>query len=170
MWVPITLNELHHTIANAETAMDAALQPIWQAIPVEPMKWKLHPWGDAGGGFWVVAIFGGHVLWFNDIEWGFNLSRYREWGTIGEYRCNEDELQDMMKDVRDILMTGRSPEASGHRSPSRRSTRATYDSLQPARRYGPCDPNAARLRPGRRMLIRYAARTHSSREARRRTN
>jgi hypothetical protein len=88
MWTPITIEELFVQIVAGEKAMDVAILPMWQAIRIKPVKWQLHPWGDEGGGYWVVAIFGQHVLWFNDIEWGFNLSRYSVLGEIGEYCCN----------------------------------------------------------------------------------
>lgn len=59
-----------------------------------PAKWHLSPWGDLGGGFWVVAVRDDRVLWYNDIEDGFNVSRFTETGTIPstEYSCNQDDL------------------------------------------------------------------------------
>lgn len=57
------------------------------------------PYGDLGGGFWVVAIIGRFVAWFNDIEDGFNVSRYSKYGVIGEYWCNQDELEWAMQRV-----------------------------------------------------------------------
>jgi hypothetical protein len=48
---------------------------------------------SSGGGFWVVAIVGQTVIWYNDIEEGFNRSRYSAYGTIDDYWCNHDELE-----------------------------------------------------------------------------
>jgi hypothetical protein len=28
-------------------------------------------------GFWVVAVYADRVLWFNDIEWDFNVSTFK---------------------------------------------------------------------------------------------
>lgn len=53
----------------------------------------LHPWGDEGGGFWIVALLGSRVIWFNDIEDGFNISTWSTQGSIDEYYCNQDELE-----------------------------------------------------------------------------
>jgi hypothetical protein len=105
----MTENELLEQIAAGEKAMDVALLPMWQAIRVEPAKWQLHPWGDMGGGFWVVAIFGQYVLWFNDIEGGFNLSRYRAFGKIDEYCCNQDELHHSIYQVQQLMQSGKLP-------------------------------------------------------------
>jgi hypothetical protein len=62
-----------------------------------------------GGGFWVVAIMGERVVWFNDIEEGFNLSRYNEPGVIAEYWCNQDELNHTMSAMMHFIETGEGP-------------------------------------------------------------
>jgi hypothetical protein len=80
-------------IARALAAYDDAVRSEWERIRIEPEKWRCSPWGDATGGFWAVAIDDGRVLWFNDIEEGFNWSRYSTRGTIDEYFCNQDELE-----------------------------------------------------------------------------
>ena len=62
---------------------------------VAPTKWRLSPWGDEGGGFWVVAVHGSRALWFNDIEYGFNVSEFEIRGEIpgDEYWCNQESLR-----------------------------------------------------------------------------
>ena len=104
-------------IAVGEKSMDADLLLMWQAIRVIPTKWELHPWGDEGGGFWVVAIFGHHVLWLNDIEDGFNLSRYSAPGEIDEYWCNQDELHHSMNQIAEFMKSGVSPGRFGPPKP-----------------------------------------------------
>ena len=73
----------------------AALEKAPLAAAVAPAKWQLSPWGDLGGGFWVIAVMEDRVLWYNDIEDGFNVSRFVTLGTIPstEYWCNQDELR-----------------------------------------------------------------------------
>jgi len=39
-----------------------------------------------------VGIIGRSVIWYNDIEDGFNISKYATYGRIDEYWCNQDEL------------------------------------------------------------------------------
>ena len=41
----------------------------------------------------MVAIIGTTVIWYNDIEEGFNRSRYSTYGTIDDYWCSQDELE-----------------------------------------------------------------------------
>ncbi len=86
---------------------------LWELVRVVPEKWALPPWGDNGGGFWVVGMIGGHVVWYNDIEEGFNLSCYRERGVIGEYWCNQGSLQPVMWDLLQRIETGEMPDRLG---------------------------------------------------------
>ncbi len=96
-WKPITELEMAGMISEAESKMNASAHQIWELIRLsEPEKWELHPWGDEGGGFWVVAIAGKTCLYFNDIEYGFNSSSFKKWGVIDEYVCDQVELQDVM--------------------------------------------------------------------------
>ncbi|MHB0938131.1 MAG: hypothetical protein ACYDCO_24220 [Armatimonadota bacterium] len=66
---------------------------LWELIRIDPEKWQLHPWGDEGGGFWVVAIIGNYCQYYNDIEHGFNWSQYQEHGLISDYWCSQDDLE-----------------------------------------------------------------------------
>ncbi|MET3135036.1 hypothetical protein AAKU55_005339 [Oxalobacteraceae bacterium GrIS 1.11] len=66
---------------------------LWKIIRISPQKWLEKSYGEPGGGFWVVAIFGCTVIWYNDIEDGFNRSTYSEFGVLDEYVCNQDALE-----------------------------------------------------------------------------
>src|ERR1700704_654646 len=92
-WNPISAAALKARIAQVYKRMNPAQRALWEAIRIEPQKWQQHPYGDPGGGFWVVAIVGRTVIWFNDVEDGFNRSRYLEYGEIDDYLCNQDELE-----------------------------------------------------------------------------
>ncbi len=72
--------------------MSPQQERLWQMIRIQPAKWAKHTHGEEGGGFWVVAAFGTKVVWYNDIEEGFNRSRYRERGIIAEYWAEQDDL------------------------------------------------------------------------------
>jgi hypothetical protein len=91
-WQPISEAELLLEINRGVEKMVTVQRRVWEMVKVMPRKWQLHPWGDQGGGFWVVAILEQTVVWFNDIEDGFNISQYTESGVIADYRCNQDEL------------------------------------------------------------------------------
>jgi len=92
-WEPIAKTALQARIAQGVARMTGAQRRLWHAIEIEPVRWEQHPYGDPGGGFWVVAIIGGTVVWYNDIEEGFNRSAYSRFGIIDEYFCNHDELE-----------------------------------------------------------------------------
>jgi len=104
-WQPISSDELWGKINSACTRMDVHQERLWEAIRITPEKWALHPWGDLGGGFWVVAIIGEMVVWYNDIEDGFNRSNYEKYGTINQYRCNQDELEHSIQQIMDFIST-----------------------------------------------------------------
>jgi hypothetical protein len=73
--------------------MSPSIRRIWEKIKLPKLqKWKQSPMGDEGAGFWVVAIYGNHCLYYNDIEDGFNESIFSEWGKIDEYFCSQIEL------------------------------------------------------------------------------
>ncbi len=91
-WKPITLSELYDEIQKTETDLSGELWNFWQLIKTEPTKWAEKDFGDEGGGFWAVAICGTKVIWYNDIEDGFNISEYNTYGKIEGYYCNQDEL------------------------------------------------------------------------------
>jgi hypothetical protein len=93
MWKPISEELIWQKINDSWGRMSPPQQRLWELIKVPPEKWKQNPWGNEGGGFWVVAIYGNTVIWYNDIEEGFNRSSYRNFGEIIEYLCNQDELE-----------------------------------------------------------------------------
>lgn len=92
-WEPISATALRKRIAQGCARMTPAQRRLWEAIRIEPEKWQQHPFGDNGRGFWVIGLIGRTVIWFNDIEDGFNRSRFSEYGTIDDYWCNQDELE-----------------------------------------------------------------------------
>ena len=96
-------------IADGEAEMTLREHRLWDLIRIHPIKWQLPPWGDQGNGFWVVAIFGRNVVWYNDIEEGFNRSPYATEGIIGDYRCNQDDLQLPVRQLLDEIDTGHTP-------------------------------------------------------------
>ena len=92
-WKPIAEPALLARVSQAEARMTAAQRRLWEAVRIPPEKWQQDPYGNAGAGFWVVAVIGSTVIWYNDIEDGFNRSRYAAYGQIEDYWCNQDELE-----------------------------------------------------------------------------
>jgi hypothetical protein len=92
-WCSIDEQALRNRVAQGVARMSSVQLRLWEAIHIEPQKWLQHPYGDSGNGFWVVAIIGRTVIWYNDIEEGFNRSSYASYGKIEDYWCNQDELE-----------------------------------------------------------------------------
>jgi hypothetical protein len=94
MWEPIRESEILQLISSAEEEMEIEpqLRLFWERIKVNPIKWHLSPWGDEGGGFWVVALIGRKCIYFNDIEEGFNVGCWSHLGCIDNYWCNQTDL------------------------------------------------------------------------------
>lgn len=103
---PMSEADLWDLINEAEARMTPAQAGMWEAIRILPEKWQQHPYGNESGGFWAVGLFGRWVLWFNEIEEGFNLSAYKRYGVIDEYFCNQDELEWAIQNVLRLIELG----------------------------------------------------------------
>jgi len=103
-WRPASEADLADAIECGVAKMNSTQLKAWCAVEVPPERWSLPPWSDNGGGFWVVAVYGSAVVWFNDIEEGFNLSSFQRWGVIDEYGCEQSELEVVIQQVVDTLM------------------------------------------------------------------
>ena len=99
MWHSITLDSLNTLIADSLVEVDVRCCNLFEALRIEPEKWLLEPWGNEGGGFWVVAVCGKWAVWYNDIEEGFNFSRFHSWGNLGEYWCDNLELKHVLNRI-----------------------------------------------------------------------
>ncbi len=89
IWSAITYLELQKEIQAAEKELPCTLSNFWNFIRIEPEKWAEKKYGEEGNGFWVVAIMGKQIIWYNDIEDGFNVSSYSSYGLIEEYACSQ---------------------------------------------------------------------------------
>src|SRR3569833_1344925 len=89
MWTPISFGDLYTNISEGEDALKSnvyekeELFTFWRNIEINPEKWNDEDgYSKQGGGFYVVAISGRRVIWYNDIEDGFNISFFDEYGII----------------------------------------------------------------------------------------
>lgn len=99
-WQPISKSHLKGLIEVSEYEMSSSQRKLWEKIKLSsPEKWAQSPMGDEGGGFWVVAVYGRNCLYYNDIEDGFNESKFSSWGVIDEYWCNQIELHHFIASV-----------------------------------------------------------------------
>ena len=105
-WGPIAERDLRARISQGQARMTPAQLRLWEAMRIEPEKWAQHPSGDQGKGFWVVGLIGRTVIWYNDIEEGFNRSVFEAYGMIKDYWCNQDELEVTVQFVLNALQQG----------------------------------------------------------------
>ena len=110
-WQPISEQGLLELINETRARMNLLERRFWDAIEIPPEKWQQTPYGSEGGGFWAVAILGRIVVWYNDVEDGFNYSTYQQVGTIpeNEYWCNQDDLEWPVRQLMRFVTTGEPP-------------------------------------------------------------
>lgn len=89
---PLSESELLELIEAGESRLTPQERRLWDLIKIAPIRWSGGDYGRETGGFWAVAVFGNQVIWYNEIEEGFNLSRFTIYGQIDELWCNQDEL------------------------------------------------------------------------------
>ncbi len=106
---PINIDSLFVKIREGESRLRGDLANLWELIVVYPAHWQHRTSPVLASKFWVVAIFGEYVIWYNDIEEGFNISRYNEHGTIGEYWANQDDLDECVRRVHGMIYWGGKP-------------------------------------------------------------
>ena len=101
-WQALSIEELQSLLSSDLAECSEQEQWLFSKSQIVPARWRLSPWGDAGGGFWAVAVLEDRVLWYNDIEEGFNVSRFVASGRIpnSEYWCNQDSLRDALRLLR----------------------------------------------------------------------
>lgn len=96
-WKPISEADLLELINRALDQFAPAERRFWETIRTDPEKWQCSRWGDEGQGFWAVAVLGKSVVWYNDIEDGFNCSRYRTFGAFDDYCCDQATLDQVVR-------------------------------------------------------------------------
>ena len=105
-YLPFTLDELREEVELGKAKMSNSQPEFWTQIECKPEQWKLSPWGDGDGGFWVVGIVNEFVVGYNSIEEGFNYSKFTDRGEIDEYWCDQDELQWSIRKLQILVTTG----------------------------------------------------------------
>ncbi len=97
--------ELQSMLVASWTRMSAIQKRFWKAVQIQPEKWIQQPYGDIDG-FWVVGLIGLTAIWYNDIEEGFNVSKYTTYGVLDEYACQQDELEWTIDRLLFLTITG----------------------------------------------------------------
>jgi len=101
MWIPVKQEKIERDIEYCDDILFAIPNCLkfWEFVKITPEKWQEKTMGEEGGGFWVVAILGKSVIYYNDIEEGYNLSTFTNYGEIDNYYCNQMELHEMIESL-----------------------------------------------------------------------
>lgn len=105
-WRPLSEADIWQLIIEAENRMTIPQSKLWEVMKTDPVKWQEKTYGKMGGGFWVVALIGNLVVYYNDIENGFNISQYQQFGVISDYWCNQDDLEWSVQNILDTILNG----------------------------------------------------------------
>jgi hypothetical protein len=91
-WSPITAQELQSLIDAQLGECSPEQRTIFERyrVPLRPVP--LERYGHLESVF-VVAQRGGEVMYYEDVEDGFNFSHLTSEGLVAEHWCNQDELK-----------------------------------------------------------------------------
>ena len=64
-----------------------------------------------------MGVIGETVIWYNPIEEGFNISPFKSYGTIDDYRCNQDHLAQTLCSLLCQIENGMEPGCFGPPQP-----------------------------------------------------
>lgn len=90
-WKPVELDQLRRIIAAQLEECSAALREHFEAHRVEFYRVPIRRLGKLESVF-VVATFDDAVLYYEDVEEGFELASLDENGAIASQGCNQFEL------------------------------------------------------------------------------
>ena len=101
MWTPAKKDKIETDIKFCDDILFVKpdCYKFWEYVKIKPEKWKENTMGQLGGGFWVVAMLGKSVIYYNDIEDGYNLSNFTNYGEIDHYRCGQAELHEVIESI-----------------------------------------------------------------------
>lgn len=104
-WTPIPFDELYDQVISTENELQGEEAGFWQLIKIIPEKWTHQDYQSENDTFWVVAICGNKVIWYNDIEEGFDVAEYHKHGEIishGGQRYLKDVIMALLASIRRI--------------------------------------------------------------------
>ena len=90
-WTPISLKELNNIIETSVAVMDTEVLYFWNSIKIVPEK-RLVPSYSNEDYFWIVGKIKNYIIYYNDIEEGFNISLENNLSYIEVISAEQDEL------------------------------------------------------------------------------
>ena len=102
-WIAFPKKDLLLELYLTEQDLDDELLEFWNEIKISPETWTCED--VIHQNFWVVAKHQNWIIWYNDIEEGYNFSKYKEDLIILEYRANKDELIVVLKKLKTMIQS-----------------------------------------------------------------
>lgn len=103
-WKPAAIAEVKQILREDLAACDAEQRTAFHRYEVEPYAASIFRYGRPGSVI-VVACRNNEVIYWEDVEEGFNMSPIDENGAILEHWCNQDKLGHALN----AWIEGRSP-------------------------------------------------------------
>lgn len=91
-WQPATIKEVHEIVARGLSACDAEQLAAFNKYRLQPFSAPIVRYGQTESVV-VVARNGDEVIYWEDVEDGFNVSPISPDGRVLEHWCNDDELR-----------------------------------------------------------------------------
>ena len=98
MWHPISESELKELIDRELKSCTAELQSLFARYRVAPYKVPIHRLGNLEEVF-VVAELPSGIIYYEDVEEGFELDRLGGDGAIPTQGCNQFELKHLLSQL-----------------------------------------------------------------------
>lgn len=90
-WTPISLKELNNIIETSVAVMDTEVLSFWNSIKIVPEKRQVSSYSNEDY-FWIVGEIKNYIIYYNDIEEGFNISLENNLPYIEVTSAEQDEL------------------------------------------------------------------------------
>lgn len=96
-WSPIRREEFDALLAEQEAELEPGQRALLDACRVDPWQAIIQRSSIAGDEkVWVIAERNGQVLYFDDVEWGWNSSEVDEEGRLLRPGGGQGELKDVL--------------------------------------------------------------------------
>jgi hypothetical protein len=104
----MTLEQIYDDLLQAEA--DAELQGdfwrFWQLVRIFPEPWVPSFYGHDVATLWVVAVCGKRVVWHNDVEGGYAVTRYQRYGELTVYSSGQRSVKQAVQELWDLVKQG----------------------------------------------------------------
>ncbi|HEY4540624.1 MAG TPA: hypothetical protein VIG94_11540 [Faecalibacter sp.] len=97
-WTALPKKDLMMELFMAEQELEHTNETFWNSIKCSPEIWHCKDVIDDN--FWVIAKWKTFIVWYNDIEEGFNLSSFKRDGEFLQYQASKQGLNEALKKLK----------------------------------------------------------------------